>query len=371
METPTALLVFISMFAPQDNGGISAFHLDTATGTLAAASVTRDVPHPFFLAVSPDQKTLYSIWAKQFGSKDDEEVAAWRIVDRDGTLAPLNRQSSRGAASCFLETDPTGRTLLVANYANGSVASLPIAADGSLAAATSFLRNEAAGSGVDPRQEAPHAHAIIPGPAVAGADGTPSSSLFTYSADLGTDQILCRRLDPATATLSANEPAVTKSPPGGGPRHLAFDPTGRRLYAMNELSNSVSVYDHDPATGGLTERQTISTLPADFTGTTKTADVKLTPDGRFLYGTNRGHDSIAIYGIAADGRLSLVDIVTSHGAGPQNLAITPDGKQLLCANMPGNNVAVFRIDGSSGRLTLIGSPVKITAPACIRILPRR
>jgi 6-phosphogluconolactonase len=370
MQNPTALLVFISMFAPEQDGGIRAFHLDTATGRLAPASMTRGVPHPFFLAVSPDEKTLYSIWAKNFGSQDDEEVAAWRIVDRDGTLAPLNRQSSRGPAACFLETDPAGRTLLLANYSNGSVASLPLAADGSLAAAASFVRNQAAGSGVHPRQDAPYAHAIIPGPAVAGSDGRPSGIRFAYSADLGTDQILCHRLDTATATLSANSPAFTKSPPGGGPRHLAFDPAGRRLYAMNELSNSVSVYDFDPVTGQLTERQTISTLPAGFTGTTKTADVKITPDGRFLYGTNRGHDSIAIYGIAADGRLSLVDIVTSHGAGPQNLAITPDGKLLLCANMPGNNVAVFRIDGSSGRLTLIGSPVEVTSPACIRILTK-
>lgn len=370
MDAPAALLVFISMFAPQESGGIRAFHLDTAAGTLAPAAVTRDVPHPFFLAVAPDHKTLYSIWAEEFAGKEDEEVAAWRILDRDGTLAPLNRQSTRGTASCFLETDPTGRTLLVASYTNGSVAALPIAADGSLGAAASFLRNERPGSAVHPRQEAPHAHAIIPGPAVAGAAGEPPRSRFTYSADLGTDQVLCQELDAATATLKPRESGGAKSPPGGGPRHLAFDPTGRRLYVMNELSNSVSVYDHDPATAALTERQTISTLPAGFTGTTKTADVKLTPDGRFLYGTNRGHDSIAIYSVAADGHLTLVDIVTSHGAGPQNLAITPDGKLLLCANMPGNNVAIFRIDGSSGRLALIGKPVEVTSPACIRILAK-
>lgn len=367
MDARATLLVFVSMFAPQESGGITAFHLDTVTGTLAPAAVTRDVPNPFFLAVSPDRTTLFSIWAKEFGSKQDEEVAAWRIVDRDGTLAPLNRQSTRGAASCFLEVDPSGRTLLVASYSNGSVAALPIHADGSLGAAASFFRNERPGSGVHPRQDAAYAHAIIPGPAAAGAS---PQSRFAYSADLGTDQILCHRLDAATATLSTHEAGTVKSPPGGGPRHLAFDPTGRRLYAMNELANSVSVYDHDPATGRLTERQTISTLPAGFTGTTKTADVKLTPDGRFLYGTNRGHDSIAIYSVAANGRLTLVDIVTSHGAGPQNLAITPDGNLLLCANMPGNNVAVFRIDGASGRLTLIGRPVDITSPACIRILPR-
>lgn len=369
MDANAALLVFVSMFAPQESGGIQAFRLDTATGTLAPAALTRDVPHPFFLAISPDGKTLFSIWAKEFGSKQDEEVAAWRIVDRDGTLAPLNRQSTRGAASCFLETDPSGRTLLVASYSNGSVAAFPIHADGSLGAAASFFRNERPGSRVHPRQDASYAHAIIPGPATVAVGALPDSR-FTYAADLGTDQILCHRLDAATATLSPHAPGNAPSPPGGGPRHLAFDPTGRRLYAMNELSNSVSVYDHDSVTGGLVERQNISTLPAGFAGETKTADVKLTPDGRFLYGTNRGHDSIAIYSVAADGRLTLVDIVTSHGAGPQNLAITPDGRLLLCANMPGNNVAIFRIDESSGRLSLIGRPVEVTSPACIRIVPR-
>lgn len=369
MDANAALLLFVSMFAPEESGGIQAFRLDTATGTLAPAALTRDVPHPFFLAISPDGKTLFSIWAKEFGSKQDEEVAAWRIVDRDGTLSPLNRQSTRGAASCFLETDPSGRTLLVASYSNGSVAAFPIQADGSLGAAASFFRNERHGSRVHPRQDASYAHAIIPGPATVAGGALPVSR-FAYAADLGTDQILCHRLDAATATLSPHGPGNAPSPPGGGPRHLAFDPTGRRLYAMNELSNSVSVYDHDPVTGGLVERQTISTLPAGFAGETKTADVKLTPDGRFLYGTNRGHDSIAIYSVAADGRLTLVDIVTSHGAGPQNLAITPDGRLLLCANMPGNNVAIFRIDGASGRLSLIGRPVEVTSPACIRIVPR-
>jgi len=370
MKTAATLLVFISMFAPEDKGGIRAYRLDPAAGTLVAAHETRGVPHPFFLAVSPDQKTLYSIWAKQFASQEDEEVAAWRIVDRDGTLAPLNRRSTRGAASCFLETAPAGRTLLLANYSNGGVMSLPIEPDGSLGEAASFLRNEAAGTLVHPRQEAPHAHAIIPGPAVAGPEGGAGGCLFTYTADLGTDQIVCRRLDPATAKLSANDPAATKTPPGAGPRHLAFDPAGRRLYVMNELANTVSVYDHDPATGGLAERQTISTIPAGFTDFTKTADVKITPDGRFLYGTNRGHDSIAAYRIGADGLLQLVEITTSHGAGPQNLAITPDGRLLLCANMPGNNVAIFRIDADSGRLSLVGEPVPVTSPSCIRILTK-
>jgi 6-phosphogluconolactonase len=142
------------------------------------------------------------------------------------------------------------------------------------------------------------------------------------------------------------------------------------LYAINELANSVSVYEFDAATGALAERQTITTLPAGFAGDSKTADLQLTPDGRFLYGTNRGHDSLAAYAIAADGRLTLIEIVPSRGKGPQNIAITPDGSLLLCANMPGNSLAVFRIDRDTGRLTPVGEPIAVKAPSSIAILPR-
>ena len=368
MPPSVPLLIFVSMFAPKEQGGIRAFHLDPAAGTLVAAQETSGIPHPFFLALAPDRKTLYSIWAEKFGSPDDEEVAAWRIVDRDGRLEPLNRQPSRGTASCYLETDPTGRTLLVANYTSGDVAALPIEANGSLGPAASFFRH--AGKSVNPdRQEGPHAHAIIPSPPVADASGQTPASRFAYAADLGTDQILCYRLDAAAATLTPNEPPFTKSPAGAGPRHLRFHPNGRILYVINELANSVSVYAFDAASGALAERQTIPTLPDGFTGDTKTADLRITPDGRFLYGTNRGHDSIAIFRIGDDGRLDTVDIVPSLGKGPQNLAITPDGSLLLCANMPGNNLAVFKIDAASGRLTPVGEPVAIPSPACITIVP--
>lgn len=366
MSPSVPLLVFVSMFAPEEQGGIRAFHLDSQTGVLVAAKETRGIPHPFFLALSPDRKTLYSTRAEQFSSPDDEEVAAWRIVGRDGALEPLNRQSSRGSASCYLETDPTGRTLFVANYTSGSILSLPIEADGSLGAAKSFFQHE--GKSVNAaRQEAPHAHAIIPSPAVSDVAGKADASRFAYAADLGTDQILCYRLDAAASTLVPNEPPFTNVPAGAGPRHLRFHPNGRTLYVINELANSVGAYGFDAATGKIAERQMITTLPAGFTGDTKTADLQITPDGRFLYGTNRGHDSIAIFRIGEEGLLEKVDIVPSRGKGPQNLAISPDGTLLLCANMPGNNLAVFRIDAASGLLTPVGEPAAIHSPACIAI----
>jgi 6-phosphogluconolactonase len=365
--SPSApLLVFVSSFTPAPAGGIRAFHLDPRTGAFAAAEETRGIPHPFFIALSPDRQTLYSIWAEAFGSAADEAVVAWRIVGRDGALEPLNRQSTRGAASCHLATDPTGRALLVANYTRGSVVSLPIEPDGSLGAAASFFEHR--GTSVNAaRQSASHAHAIIASPAVAETTGRVAASRFAFAADLGTDQILCYRLDAAAARLAPHDLPITASPAGAGPRHLRFHPDGRVLYAINELASSVSVYDYDAARGGLTERQTISTLPADSAAVTTAADLRITPDGRFLYGTNRGHDSIAIFRIDADGLLHVVDIVPSLGAGPQNLAITPDGSLLLCANMPGNNLAVFRIDGRSGRLAPVSLPLAIPAPSCIAV----
>lgn len=361
MPPANQLLVFVTMFAADQAGGIQAFHLDAAKGTLAPAAVTRDCPNGFFLTLSPDCRTLYSLTAKNFGEADTEEVIAWRIADRAGTLEPLGRRPAKGPVSCYTATDPSGRALLVAHYNGASVAALPLRADGSLAGDPVPLRHE--GKGVDPgRQEAPHPHSIIPAPA---AEGHPQ---FAYAADLGADAIFAYRFDAVAGRLAANDPPLVKTKPGAGPRHLAFHPDGRRLYAINELDNTVANYDFDSATGRLVERQVISTLPPDFKGKTYTADLTITPDGGFLYGTNRGHDSIAAFRAGPDGLLTLVEIVPSRGRGPQNLAITPDGSLLLCANMPGDNLAVFRIDRESGKLAPVGEPATVKMPSCIAIV---
>ncbi len=350
-------VVFISAFAGGEQSGIHAFTFDPRTGGLTELHRTTDVQHPFFLAVSPDQRYLYSIHAETFGGKEPEQVAAYAIEGRSGRLTLLNRQSTRGTASCYLEVDATGKTVLVANYSTGNVAALPVRADGSLGEAASFFQH--AGSSVDPaRQKGPYAHCFVVSP----------DNRFALAADLGLDQILSYRLDAATAGLTPNEPPFAKTPAGAGPRHLTFHPNGRHVYVINELQNSVTLFDYARESGALTERQTIPTLPADFTGTSYCADVKLTPNGRFLYGTNRGHDSIAVYAVADDGKLSLVANEPSLGKGPQNLLVTPDGAWLLCANMPGHNVAVFRVDPESGRLTAAGEPVSLPSPSCIRWL---
>ncbi|PYV07358.1 MAG: 6-phosphogluconolactonase [Acidobacteria bacterium] len=350
------LLVFISSFAGANDGAIQAFHLDRAAGTLTPARRTTGIEHPFFLALSPDRRFLYSIQARQFGGTENEHVAAYAIAGT-GELTLLNRQSSLGTASCYLDVDASGKTLLVANYSTGSVAALPVRKDGSLGEAAAFVQH--AGSSVDPaRQTGPHAHCIVVSP----------DNRHAYSADLGMDQIVSYRLDAPKAKLFPNRQPFVRTSPGAGPRHLRFHPNGRHLYVINEMGNSITLFDYEPETGVLIERQTISTLPKGFDGKSHCADLKITPDGRFLYGTNRGHDSIAAYRLADDGRLTLIGIHPSLGKGPQNLAIVDGGKLLLCANMPGNNVAVFRIDPQTGGLSSTGEPVAVTSPSCIRPL---
>jgi len=350
-------LVFISAFAAGETGAIHAYQLDLDTGKLKLLQRTTGAENPFYLALSPNQKFLYSIHAKEFGGKEPEQVAAYLISGRSGELKLLNRQSALGTAACYLDVDATGKTVLVANYSSGSVAALPVKDDGSLGKAASFFQHK--GASVDPaRQTEPHAHSIVVSP----------DNRFVYAADLGLDQVRGYRLDAATAKLTPNRPPFARTPPGAGPRHLTFHPNGKHVYVINELSNSVTLFDYDAESGTLVEKQTISTLPKDFAGKSYCADLKITPDGRFLYGTNRGHDSIARYRIGAAGRLTLLGIEPSLGKGPQNLAIT--GKLLLCANMPGNNVAVFQIDQKTGGLTSVGSPVSMPSPSCIKVLPK-
>lgn len=352
-------VVFISAFASGEKGAIHAFSFDGNAGRLKLLNRTTDVESPFFLALSPNGKHLYSIDAEKFGGEDNEFVAAYSIEGRGGKLNRLNRQDAKGTASCYLDVDSTGRTVVVANYSTGDVAALPIRKDGSLGEAASYVKHK--GSSVDPaRQKSAFAHSIEISP----------DNRFALAADLGADRVFVYRLNAKKSGLTpgkAQSSAVVAA--GSGPRHLTFHPNGNRVYVINELKNTVTFFSYEPKTGKLEAQQTISTLPADFTGTSYTADVKITPDGKFLYGTNRGHDSIAIFRIEKDGVLSLVKIEPSLGKGPQNLLITPDGRWLICANMAGHNVSVFGINGDTGQLKASGDPIEMPSPSCIRWLP--
>lgn len=351
-------LLFATSFAAGTEGAIQTYQFDSTVGTLKPLERTSGIENPYFIVISPNQKFLYSIYAKTFGGKEPEEVAAFALEGRTGRMKMLNRQSTRGTASCYLDIDQTGKTVVVANYTTGNVASLPVRQDGSLGEAASFFQH--AGSSVDPvRQLGPNAHCLVISP----------DNRFALAADLGIDQVKVYRLDAVSSKLSPNQTPFVKTPAGAGPRHLTFHPDGRKVYVINELKSSVTLFDYAADSGVLTERQTVSTLPTDFSGTSNCADVKITADGKFLYGTNRGHDSIAVFRVGADGTLKLVEIVPSGGKTPQNLLISAGGKWLLCANMGENNIVVFRIDEQSGALKATGDPVLLSSPTCLRWLP--
>ena len=354
-ETNQQSLVFITACTAGEDGAIHAYRLDRKSGQLHLLNRTTDVENPFFLALSPDRKYLYTIHEPgEFGDGANGQVAAYAMAGDDGKLTLLNRQPTRGGSACYVDVDAGGQALLAANYQHGTVVSYPILADGSLGEAVSFVQHE--GSSVNPdRQEGPHAHCFVISP----------DNDYAYCADLGLDMIMSYRLDAATATLSPNRQPFVRTQPGAGPRHFTFHPTQPFAYAINELDSTVTMFDYDPGSGTLIEQQTIPTLPTDFAGVSHCADLKITPNGRFLYGTNRGHDSIATYQIAADGRLSLISIEPSGANQPQNLAITADGGLLLCANMSGNQVNVFRINAQTGQITPTAEPVNLPLPSCI------
>jgi len=237
------------------------------------------------------------------------------------------------------------------------VAVLPIGADGRLAEASAFVQHS--GSSVDARQRGPHAHSI----------NLSSDNRFALAADLGLDQLLVYRFDPEHGSLAANDPPYAKLNPGAGPRHFAFHPGGRYLYAINELQSTVTAFAFDPARGALKEMQTVSTLPKDFRGKNTTAEVQVHPSGKFLYGSNRGHDSIAVFAIdSRRGTLTPVEQVSTQGQTPRNFRIDPTGSYLLAANQDSHSVVVFRIDPKSGRLTPTGQRVEIFFPVCVKFL---
>ncbi|MBV6497844.1 MAG: 6-phosphogluconolactonase [Prosthecobacter sp.] len=346
-------LVFVSAFASGEKAGIHVFGFDSENGALKPLKRATGVQSPFFIALSPDKRFLYSI--DEFGGKDNY-VAAFVIEGRAGDLRLLNRQNTQGTASCFVEVDPTGKSVLIANYSSGNVSSFPVKGDGSLGESVSFFQHS--GSSADPeRQKGPNAHCFVISP----------DAKHALACDLGIDKVMIYTLDAASAKLAPNAAQpFAKLTPGSGPRHLTFHPNGRLVYVINELANTITAFDWNAAEGTLKEKQTIATLPKDFAGKSYTADLKITPDGRHLYGTNRGHDSLASYRIDDDGTLTLLAIQPSGGKGPQNLLITPDGRWLLCANMPGGNVVVFQIDAKSGGITPKGQPVGVPMASCIR-----
>lgn len=357
---PKPVYVFVGTYTNKGSKGIYAFRFDPGSGKLDPAGLAADVPNPTFLAAHPSGKYLYA--ANEMGTFKGEKtgfVSAYRI-DPGGKLVALNAVSSKGAGPAHISVDRSGSDVLVANYGGGSVAVLPIAPDGSLREATSSIQH--AGSSVHPtRQREPHAHSI----------NVSRDNRFAVAADLGLDKLLVYRFDAARGTLSPNDPPSASLKPGSGPRHFAFHPKQQVAYSINELQSTVSVFDWDPRKGVLTEKQTVSTLPRDFAGNNSTAEVVVHPNGRFLYGSNRGNDSIAIFSIGRDGKLALVDVTPAGVKVPRNFALDPSGMYLFAAGQNSDRIALFRIDAKTGKLTVTGTSVDVGAPVCIRFVAAR
>jgi len=345
--------------------GVYVSRFDTATGTLTKPVLAGAAKNPSFLAMHPTLPVVYAV--SEIAGADGKPtggILSFTIDERTGMLTKKNEQPSGGPGPCHVSVDRTGKVVLAANYSGGSVICLGLGSDGGLRPVVSgtpggFLQHE--GKSVnEKRQEKPHGHSIYPAP-----DGR-----FAMSCDLGIDKVLVHALDVTKATLAPHGYGATK--PGAGPRHFALHPSGRFGYSVNELDLTVTGFAFDSAAGTLTEFQTLSTLPADVTDRTgfSTAEIVAHPNGKFVYASNRGHHSIAMFSVdEATGRLTFMGVEPIRGKTPRNFVLDPTGRFLLAGGQDSNTVTVFAIDQTAGRLTFTGQSLDVPSPVCIRFRP--
>lgn len=356
-------LVYLGTYtehAPNASKGIYAAHFDPATGKLSAPTLVAELENPSFVAVSHDRRFLYAV--SEVGTADASGkktgfVAAYSI-GAGGKLTPLNRVPSNGADPCHISVSRSGRTVAVANYTGGSTVSYLVKPDGSLGAITT---DQHVGHGPNKeRQEAAHAHSA----------NFANDDHMLMSCDLGADAVYMYRTDDAKGSIAPRRPASVHVEPGSGPRHLAIHPSARYVYVINELTNTIGVFAFDAAKGTLVQRQSISTLPLGTTVANSTAEIVVHPNGRFVYGSNRGHDSIAVFSVdARDGRLTALGHTPTGGKAPRSFAIDPTGRWLLAANQLSNNINSFAIDPQKGTLTPTGATLAVAKPVCVLFVP--
>lgn len=350
------LRIYIGTYTRGQNSskGIYRSILDTDTGELSNPLLAAEATNPSFLEIHPNGKYLYAV--SEVGGSGG--VSAFAIDRNTGDLKLLNQQPSGRAGPCHVNIDHTGRNVLVANYGSGSASVIPIKPNGTLGEPTGFVQHT--GSSVNPnRQKEPHAHSINPSP----------DNRFAFVADLGIDKIMIYKLDVEKGTIETNNPPFAKLKPGAGPRHFTFHPNGKYAYVINELDCTVTAFTYEPVSGALSDIQSITTLPEGFNGTNTCAEVRVHPTGRFLYGSNRGHDSIAVYRINRRyGTLTFVEHETADIKTPRNFNIDPSGKFCLVANQDSDSVVVFRINRRTGELEPTGHKITVGRPVCIRFL---
>ncbi len=343
------LTAYVGTYTRGKSKGIYAWRFNPATGKLTSMGLSAETSNPSFLAVHPNRRFLYAVNENSKGT-----VSAFAIDSATAKLKFLNSASSRGDGPCHLAVDQSGKFLFVANYGSGSVAVLPIHEDGSLGESTSFVQH--AGASADKaRQQGPHAHCVTQSP-----DGR-----FLLVEDLGLDEVLVYRFDASKGTLTPNDPAFAKLAPGTGPRHLAFSGDARFAYVLGEMLYNVTAFRYDAARGSLEQFQTVPMLPAPVKGNSG-AEIAVHPNGKFLYASNRGADSIAVFGVdPVKGTLTVLDHVSTKGKTPRSFAIDPTGGYLLAAHQDSDSVVVFRIDPGTGIPKATGEVLEAGAPVCV------
>jgi len=358
-------LVYVGTYTGPKSQGIYLFRLETEGPevsqniTLVPLGLAAASPNPSFLALDPKRRLLFAVnEVSQFEGKPIGAVSAFAIDPSKGTLTLINQRPSMGAAPCHLALDESGRHLFVANYSSGSVSVLPVAADGRLGAASDVVQHT--GSSVNPeRQRGPHAHCVT----------LDRESRFVFVCDLGLDKVLAYRFDAQRGKLTPHEPPFARVKPGAGPRHLVFRPDGRFAYVVNELSSTVTAFRYDANAGMLHEVQEVSTLPEHVDLNTG-AEVDVHPSGKWLYVSNRGHNSVALFTIdSTRGTLTYVEELGTRGFKPRHFGIDPSGRYLAVGNQDSDTILVARIDSANGRLTPSGTLAQAPSPVCMKFLP--
>ncbi|HEV3306589.1 MAG TPA: lactonase family protein [Candidatus Sulfotelmatobacter sp.] len=355
-------LMYVGTYTQEGSSskGIYAYRYDPSSAQLTPIGLAAQTINPSFLAVHPNHHFLYAVnEVGNYKGQKSGAVSAFAIDHASGKLTLLNQVASGGADPCYITVDKTGKFVLVANYTGGSISVFPIRQDGSLGEASAFVQHT--GHGTNPqRQEGPHAHSI---------DLSPDNR-FAIVDDLGLDETLVYKFDSVKGSLTPNDPAFAKADPGAGPRHFALHPNGKFAYVINEMGDTVSVFSFEPANGVMHSVQTISTIPKGFTKQNDDAEIAIHPSGKFLYASNRGHDSIAVFAVDPDkGTLKLVEYASTKGQSPRHFEIDPTGSFLFAENEKSDNIVVFHIDTGTGRLKPTGKTLEVGQPVCVKFVP--
>lgn len=347
-------LVYFGTYTGPGSKGIYVSSFDTASGKLSPPELAAETADPSYLAVAPDHQYLYAV---NEITETSGFVSAFKLKTTTGKLEFLDKQPSGGFSPCHLTVDPDEKFVVAANYNSGNVEVLPIRTNGFLAAPTCLIQHH--GSSANPaRQEGPHAHCVA-----FDADNR------LYVCDLGLDKVMIYHLDENSGQLTTNEFPSAELKPGSGPRHIAFHPDGKFAYVISEMGATVTAFAYDPLNGKLTAIQTVSTLPADFQGNNTSAEIAIHPSGKFVYASNRGDDSIAVFAVdEKTGRLTRVQIQPTLGRTPRGFAIDPTGQFLIVGNQESNDVVIFRINPEDGRLAATGQKFEIGKPVCVTIV---